>query len=316
MLSKIISVLLLLIMSISGTSHSVDYHSNKEASGVDTKMDLMKKFEEIAKTSVKVDFETVNNQELPIGASKFGGKPDLPKGFEWYYFTGENYDGITEKRPLSFLAQINCEEIRKYDKDNLLPEKGIIYFFYELSTMTWGFDPKDKGSARVYYFSGNLSELTRTNFPIEMETEFKLPEMKIVFSEKYDLPGYEEFSELYNYNDWDVYDEERVLSGYELEDSISKLLGYADIIQNSMLLECEKVTNGIYCGGGTDVEPEKLKEFKENSEQWQLLFQLDTVTKDNFELMFGDCGRIYFYIKKEDLKKCNFDNCWLILQCS
>ncbi|KMV74442.1 hypothetical protein FSCG_02162 [Fusobacterium vincentii 4_1_13] len=31
--------------------------------------------------------------------------------------------------------------------------------------------------------------------------------------------------------------------------------------------------------------------------------------------MFGDCGYIYFWIKKEDLKSKNFDNVWLILQC-
>ena len=37
--------------------------------------------------------------------------------------------------------------------------------------------------------------------------------------------------------------------------------------------------------------------------------------KDGFELMFGDCGRIYFYIRKEDLRNRNFENVWLSLQC-
>ena len=46
-----------------------------------------------------------------------------------------------------------------------------------------------------------------------------------------------------------------------------------------------------------------------------LLFQLDIVENDNFELMFGDCGHIYFYITKEDLSERKFDNTWLILQC-
>ena len=71
-----------------------------------------------------------------------------------------------------------------------------------------------------------------------------------------------------------------------------------------MLLECEKVTNGINCGDLAEIEPEKLKTFQDNCSQWQLLFQLDTVEKNDFELMFGDCGRIYFYIKKDDLKNC------------
>ena len=62
----------------------------------------------------------------------------------------------------------------------------------------------------------------------------------------------------------------------------------------------------------TDEEKER---FAEASKEWTLLLQLDTVEKDDFELMFGDCGRIYFYILKEDLKNKNFENTWLILQC-
>ena len=43
-----------------------------------------------------------------------------------------------------------------------------------------------------------------------------------------------------------------------------------------------------------------------------LLFQLDTVEQGNFELMFGDCGHIYFYITKEHLAARRFDRIWLI----
>lgn len=278
-------------------------------------MDLSKVFTEIYKTAIKLDFKTESSKTLSIGTSKFGGKPDVPTSFKWFYYEGENYEGETRSRPLSFLAQINCEEVKKYDKDNLLPSKGVLYFFYELSAMTWGFDPKNRGSARVFYFDGDTTELSRVDFPDGMEDDYKLPEIKLEFSTKYDLPCFEEFTELYNYESWDEYDEERVINGYEQDDSISKLLGYADLIQGGMLLECEKVTNGIYCGDAAEIEPEKLKQLQEKCNQWQLLFQLDTVTKDNFELMFGDCGRIYFYIKKDDLKNCNFDDCWLILQC-
>ena len=31
--------------------------------------------------------------------------------------------------------------------------------------------------------------------------------------------------------------------------------------------------------------------------------------------MFGDCGRIYFYIRREDLLARRFDRAWLVLQC-
>ena len=59
-----------------------------------------------------------------------------------------------------------------------------------------------------------------------------------------------------------------------------------------------------------------MQEAEQSSlKDWLLLFQLDTVTKDDFELMFGDCGRIYYYIRKEDLEARNFYNVWLIMQC-
>lgn len=281
-------------------------------------MNLNLTFDEIKKNGIKINFKAKSEEELPIGTSKFGGNPDVPKDFKWFYYEGNDCSGKILRRPLSFLAQINCEEVKKYDEDGLLPPKGIIYFFYELSSMTWGFDPQDKGSAKVFYFDGDITKLNRAKFPGDMQKDFKLPEIQIDFSKRYNLPDYEEFTEIYDYKDWDEYEETRVLKGYEQDDAISKLLGYADLIQGGMLLECEKVTSGMYCAGISEIEPEKLNQLKKNCSQWQLLFQLDTfaINDDDFQLMLGDCGRIYFYIKKDDLKNCNFDNCWLILQCS
>lgn len=33
-------------------------------------------------------------------------------------------------------------------------------------------------------------------------------------------------------------------------------------------------------------------------------------------MMWGDVGRIYFWIREQDLKNFDFDKTWLILQCS
>lgn len=84
-----------------------------------------------------------------------------------------------------------------------------------------------------------------------------------------------------------------------------------------MLSECELCgRRGIYTGSGyPNMTDEEKERFAEASKEWTLLLQLDTVEKDDFGLMFGDCGRIYFYILKEDLKNKNFENTWLILQC-
>ena len=99
----------------------------------------------------------------------------------------------------------------------------------------------------------------------------------------------------------------------------SQLLGWADVIQDSMYEECDLVSQGYYIGDGiayNKIPKDILQQSKDTSiERWSLLFQLDTVEHEGFELMFGDSGHIYFYIKKEDLSQRNFDQIWLILQC-
>lgn len=51
---------------------------------------------------------------------------------------------------MCFLAQIDLKEISAVDKEHRLPDDGILSFFYDLETMTWGLDPDDKGSAKVF----------------------------------------------------------------------------------------------------------------------------------------------------------------------
>ena len=293
----------------------------------------------LQRNSIRIAYNTASNQECPIGCSKIGGKPDLPSDFKWFYFGGKAHtddegvyseEGVVKNRPLSFLAQINCEEASKFDTEKVLPSKGMLYFFYELDSMTWGFDPKDKGSARVYYYSGEAPELHRTDFPSDLPNEYPkqyhLPEMAISFSSVNETPDFEEFAELHDVLDklkqkarmklWNDYDDARGLAPVEgkPDGRINKLLGYANLVQGSMLLECELTTGDINTGdpaGYANVSAEQ----KENSKNWRLLFQLDSICTDEYEMLWGDMGRIYFYIKDEDLRNLNFENSWLVLQC-
>ena len=84
-----------------------------------------------------------------------------------------------------------------------------------------------------------------------------------------------------------------------------------------MPIECELIQRGYYLGDGWKNIPEEVcKQAKEEAlDHWVLLFQLDMVECGDFELMFGDSGRIYYYITKEDLLARRFDRVWLMLQC-
>lgn len=278
-------------------------------------MDFQKLFDQIKRTAIITNYEPAE-KELPAGASKFGGKPHLPEDFVWPYYEGEDFGGVTKSRPLSFLAQINLGEIGEYDKENELPHSGMLYFFYEMCTMRWGFDPKDRGCARVFYVE-NPGDLQPTAFPGDLEADFIVPEFALSFEQKTELPDFEELAERETDVGWDQYDEEKVLCGYgdSEDEELSKLLGYANLIQGDMTFECAEIDRGIYCGNVPELSDEQKEQLLFDSNEWVLLFQMSTVTDGDYELMFGDCGSIYFYIKKKDLRERNFDNVWLILQC-
>ena len=278
-------------------------------------MDLKKFVSEILdslkKNEITISTEFNNNSEI-VNKSKIGGKPYLPKDFIWPYYQG---------LPLSFLAQINLEEVSSLDKDNLLPSTGMLYFFYELETEEWGYKPQSKGCAKVFYYE-DISNFSLIDFPENMEDDYKIPEFKVNFKSNISLPSYEDFylflKEHDTFKEQDIsfsdfiplYDELFIL-----DNNYTKLLGYPEVIQNPMEEECEAVIRGFDMGGIESYPKKYQKEIRSASKDWILLFQMDTVETSDYELMFGDSGHIYFWIKKEDLANKNFENIWLILQC-
>ena len=60
--------------------------------------------------------------------SKWWGDPDMPENMQ--YPTMEvTEDGETYDYPLTFICQINCEDIAAFDQESRLPHEGMLYFF-------------------------------------------------------------------------------------------------------------------------------------------------------------------------------------------
>jgi uncharacterized protein YwqG len=60
--------------------------------------------------------------------SKWWGDPDMPESMQYPTVAGFE-DGETFDYPLTFICQINCEDIAALDPDNKLPHEGMLYFF-------------------------------------------------------------------------------------------------------------------------------------------------------------------------------------------
>ena len=279
--------------------------------------DLSGVLDSLRKNEITVTLRKVRPNSLPQ-RSKVGGKPLVPKDFVWPRFEGENYDGEWALRPLSFLCQIRLDEIGSFDKENRLPKTGLLLFFYEPDSMCWGFDPADDGCARVYYFE-DVSNLSEMDFPEDLKEEYRVKEYSLSFGSKDSYPSFEELACHSDADcDWDEYDEAVEKKGAEIDCERSKLLGYADLIQGEMLTECERTVRGLYCGDAKsyrDTPEEEKEDIAKSASDWILLFQMASIQDDDFELMFGDLGNLYFYIRKQDLQDRNFDKIWLVLQC-
>ncbi len=229
-------------------------------------------------------FTPQNTSPLPIGSSKFGGQPDVPDTFRW----------PTDKsgRPLSLLLQIDCADTAPHDEEHLLPSSGHLYFFYELGEMDW---ESKNGNVRVIYHDSTAGPLHRCDFPDTLAAEYRLKECALQFSRHDSYISFEDLCDLSlqcNYDDCDNYYEaiERLKIEHPNEDEcIGSMLGYADLVQNAIV---------------------------DNLDEQVLLLQLFSIeAHGDKELMFGDCGTIYFYMSREALQKKDFDQLTFELQC-
>ena len=293
---------------------------------------LMRKLKTIAKKEIRISAERPN-APLPATASRIGGKPAVPKDFEWPRYAEPLYQdessikafvkkiaGIKDSPqfappvPLAFIAQINLKDVAELDEENRLPKSGILSFFYELESQPWGMYMTDRGAARVFYFPDEAA-LTVAEPPEDLSTDWQSQEFALRFESRISLPSLVE----YVYDDgedyeWDDFQQCRAECGYfDAEKDFGdephiKMFGYPDVIQNPMEEECERVTMGFLRDENVSYTADAVYE---RSKDWTLLFQLHS----NLEFMFGDAGNIYFWIRKEDLRDCKFENVWFILQC-
>jgi uncharacterized protein YwqG len=259
------------------------------------------KFQTLLRDEIIVSYAETNESSIKIGTSKIGGRPDLPVDQSWF----QDDNG----KSLSFLAQINFKETKPFDKSNQLPYTGIVYFFYSAEQGAWGYDPDDKHKFKVFYFDGETSRLRRHDFPNDVADQSRFKPCQLEFLSSTTLPGWEsdEVKGVFTEDELDAYIE--LSEGGE----ITKLLGYSDNIQGPMEEECQLVTNGLFCGDSSGRNDPRTKELEKDSHQWRLLFQIDSIEKAG--MMWGDGGRIYFWIKVDDLIARRFEQSWFALQC-
>ena len=134
---------------------------------------------------------TLNKTErILFCGSKWWGDPDMPENMQ-YPTVEVTEDGETFDYPLTFICQINCEDIAPYDKEGKLPHEGMLYFFgaidewlgYESPTKQ-GAGEWPKGHISIKYAKTINFETFQTCMLVDDdEQQLTERELEIVFSE-------------------------------------------------------------------------------------------------------------------------------------
>ena len=122
--------------------------------------------------------------------SKWWGDPDMPEGMTYPVMTVME-EGETLEYPLTFICQINCEDIADLDKEGLLPHEGMLYFFAAIdqwlgydSPGTRGMGEWPKGEFVVKYVKTiNFETFQSCMLVDDDDNPLTEPELGIRFSE-------------------------------------------------------------------------------------------------------------------------------------
>ena len=89
---------------------------------------------------------TLNKTErILFCGSKWWGDPDMPENIQ-YPTVEVTEDGETFDYPLTFICQINCEDIAAFDKEGKLPHEGMLYFFGAIDEWLGYESPTNQGT--------------------------------------------------------------------------------------------------------------------------------------------------------------------------
>lgn len=239
------------------------------------------------------------------GRSRIGGLPDLADKFPWPTRNG---------RAMAFLAQIDLAELHAAQGPDWLPDRGLLFFFYDEEEGSWGFSPDDRGSWAVIHDPAAMSSTAESGHPQPTRSAL-FPEQPITMRAHLSLPTPERLAiDMQHLDDADLDAIDTLLRASEGDLPLHQIGGWPHPIQSDgMELECQLASNGIDCGDPEGYRSDRAKALAPGASEWRLLLQLDS--DDASDMMWGDSGTLYFWIREADARAGDFSNVWMILQC-
>lgn len=180
-----------------------------------------------------------------------------------------------EGKPMEFVLQIDLAEAAV----PAFPNRGLLQFFYDVEVGVWGGEPGDEHHFRLLYHPDPdaLASVASAADALPRRGIAFVPALSLPSVDEVELPA-------------DLEDEYEEIAWSS--DTVHQLGGHAMPIQNPVL----------------DYLPHLP-----DREGWRLLMQIDS--EEEIGMVWGDAGRVYLMIRRDDLTKARFDRVQLNLQC-
>ncbi|WP_190021173.1 YwqG family protein [Streptomyces hiroshimensis] len=236
---------------------------------------------------------------------RLGGLPELPESEEWPVWEGHG--------PLSFVASLDCAALPSAALDIAVPSDGTLAFFYFDGQLDDGcavVSPYESGTwagARVLYVPAGVPVAERA----APEGLRPYPEVALTARVETTAPYlrhpvvYREFAPMPD--DHPLWDEDFQEGLWDFSEGTEhRLGGHANPVQ-------DEVESEVACGV-LENPPWTDPRINDEALRWVLLAQFDT--DDDADMMWGDCGALYWLIRPEDLAARRFDRAMFTWQCS
>jgi len=246
----------------------------------------------------------VSGEAVPDSTgTRFGGVPLLAGDAPW--------PRSAAGRPLSFLGQLNSTDVNTRLGATLLPPDTLLSFFYDLHEEPWGFDPADASGSRVLVTPQaaahpRAAPAEAASFPAHATVATPARTLP----DRWDSPPGRPLAAALHEGVEAFYD-----AAEEQDEDVPRhrVFGWPELVQGPMQLECQLVTNGIYCGDPDGYRDPRVADLRAGARDWLLLWQIDT--DEDAGWAWGDAGTLYYWIHRDDLATGDFDRVWLIQQC-
>lgn len=234
---------------------------------------------------------------------RLGGRPVLPNGCHW--------PRRASGAPLSFVAHITLERVAILDADVPFPAHGSLAFFCDPLDLMWGFSPSDADGWAVIHCPTGAGTLR--DFPDDMQPERRFRPVALNTQRELTFPPPESF-------DVEQITGEQFSKAYlpilawGMADTTHRFMGQPDPFQGDMQAHCQMASHGVYFTDHNS--PERLR-LKPGAAEWRLLLQVDSDDPERTDgpgMMWGDVGRIYWWIREADLAEGRWDAAWLVAQ--